>query len=150
MPRFLVRAFVQCALPDVTPDQSNALAQLPKRMLYELPPFMGPLLARSGAIDVADSSSGSLAMLAANAVLPEGFALQVLPQGYAHREIDGTYVASGDGSQVFIVGTQQGADIVPLTTKQTFRSTTQGPGQLQAVTKSVDYEFRCHLVVTPL
>lgn len=151
MPRFLVRVFVQCGSPGVTPDQENTLVQLPKRMLHEPPLFMAQLLTRAGEVVVESNATdeSQLAMEAARKVLPPDQGLDVVQQIYAHREVEGTYVNSGGGGYVFIVGKQEGASVVPvtdrkmLTVKSTAMSTT-------GTTKTVEVEFRCHLMVTAL
>jgi len=152
MPQFQVRVFTQCAVPGMTPDKDNALTQLPKRMLYEHPPFMAQLLARAGVVTVEASTSdlGALAMSAARSVLPPGFDLDLVPQVYTHREVEGTYVkslAAETGNYVFIVGKPAPEGVVPLITQQTMSSlkvmSANGP-------TPVVVEYRCHLVVTAL
>lgn len=150
MARYLVRVLTQCGIPAMTPDDENGVAELPKRMLYEHPPFMGPLLTRAGVVDIAAGKGDDEdALAAARAVLPPGFALDVVPQPFAHREVSGTYVKSTASTErVFIVGTPTGTTVEPLTTNQThnFRIASAAG----TTNKRLDVEFRCHLIVKPL
>ncbi len=150
MAQFLVRVLTQCGIPSMTPDVENGVAELPKRMLYEHPPFMGPLLTRAGVVEIAAGKGADLdALAAARAVLPSGFALDVVPQPYAHREVSGTYVTSAaSGERVFIVGTPSGSDVAPLTTNQTHNFRVASAAGI--TNKRLEVEFRCHLVVKPL
>jgi len=153
MPRFLVRVFTQCGPPGGTPDQENGTVQLAKRMLYEQPPFMAQLPARAGEVQVESDSTdpSELAMMAARKAIPEGQGLDLVQQVYEHHEVGGTYVQSGGGGYVFILGTQNGTGVVPLTDRKTLTvKSTAMTASGTPLTKTVEVEFRCHLVVAVL
>lgn len=154
MPQFRVKVVVQCAPPNVTPDLENELVLMPRRVLFTPPAFLGEMLAlATSAIDVAESDVASgadeatLAREAAKRVLPAGHGLELVKASYAHREVDGTYLATGSGGHVFIVGRSGGTDVQPYTIRQRHElRTAGGDGTLQ----KVQVEFRCHLMVSAL
>lgn len=150
MPRFKVKVLVQCAPPGVTPDAPNELVEMPRRVLFTPPPFLGEMLARSAqAIEAPDDAldEAAAAFEAARAVLPAGYSLDLVKMSFAHREVDGTYLATGGGGYVFIVGKAASTEIKPYTVRQRHFLRTAGS---DAPEREVQVEFRCHLVVTAL
>lgn len=152
MPHYRVQVLVQCAQPGVTPDRENELVELPRRMLFTPPRFLGELLTLAAqAVEVPGGAGDAtaLALAAARKVLPQGYGLDVVPQPYAHREVDGTYLASGPGSFVFILGQAQGGAVVPFTAQQSHQLRAAGT-TIDARPRRVEVEFRCHLMVSAL
>jgi hypothetical protein len=152
VPQFRIQVIVQCGPPDVTPDVENGLVELPRRMLFTPPRFLGELLTRAAStveVQGGTSEASLLALAAAKTVLPAGYGLDIVPQAYAHREVDGTYMASGPGSYVFIVGEARTGAVVPFTSQQSHELSSDGT-TLDTGPRRVDVEFRCHLLVTAL
>jgi hypothetical protein len=154
MPQFRVKVLVQCAPPNVTPDVANELVLMPRRVLFTPPPFLGEMLARAAQpIDVPDdatdetSDEAAGALVAARRVVPEGYGLDLVRNSFAHREVDGTYLSTGSGGHVFILGKAGGADIKPYTIRQRHELRAAGS---DAPPSQVQVEFRCHLMVTAL
>ena len=157
MPQFLVRVFTQCAVPGTTPDLDNTEAKLPRRMLYEHPPFMSALLAAAKSPLYAES-----VLDAARTVLPEGFQLALVPEPYQHREINGVYVKQAglqpteSPETIYVLQTTKNGSPEPLAVRQTIpvKATLQSAGMTASdelgATKNIAVEFRVHLVVREL
>lgn len=151
MPRFRVRVLVQCATPGVTPDQQNALVSLPRRMLYELPKELAVVLANSNevTVDDADLPESALALKAAQKLVAATTTLDIMPTAYAHEEVGGTYLVSNSGSHTFIVARRGDSVPSPMVTRQTHVLAPEGAAA-GAEPRTVQVEFRCHLVVESL
>lgn len=150
MPRFRVKVLVQCAQPDVTPDVENELVAMPRRVLFTPPPFLAELLSlASKAVDVpaAALDEPQLALEAAKQVVPQGYKLDVVRKPFAHREVDGTYMSTGGGEYVFILGRASTDEVRPYTVRQ--RHQLRAAGSTEEP-RDVQVEFRCHLVVSAL
>lgn len=150
MPHYRVKVLVQCAPPNVTPDIDNELVLMPRRVLFSPPPFLGEMLARSAnPIEVPDTTTDEVAgaLEAARRVVPEGFGLDLVRTSFAHREVDGTYLSTGSGGHVFILGRAGAADVQPYTIRQRHELRAAGS---DAPPRQVQVEFRCHLMVTAL
>jgi len=150
MPQYRVKVLVQCAPPNVTPDVENDLVLMPRRVLFTPPPFLGEMLARAAnPIDVPDTTTDEVAgaLAAARRVVPEGYDLDLVRNSFAHREVDGTYLSTGGGGHVFILGRAGGADVQPYTVRQRHELREAGS---DAAPRQVQVEFRCHLMVTAL
>lgn len=150
MAQFRVKVLVQCAQPDVTPDVENELVPMPRRVLFTPPPFLAEMLTRaSNAVEVTSDAldEPQLALEAAKKVVPSGFKLDVVRKPFAHREVDGTYLATGAGEYVFILGRESTTEVRPYTLRQ--RHQLRAAGSTEEP-RDVQVEFRCHLVVSAL
>lgn len=145
MPQFQVRVLVQAAEPNVTPDVANAAVTLPRRMLWEIPKELAPLIAASG-IHVVDGagSAAAAALQAAQRVVGSDGPFDVLPDGFTHREVAGSYLQSQGESTVFLLSRRGSGR--PWTTLQ--RVSVPKPGGTDPIALQV--EFRCHIVVQNL
>lgn len=152
MPQFLVRVFTQCAVPDTTPDLDNTEVKLPRRMLYENPPFLATLLTRA-----ANAVSAADAYQAALSVVPQEFQLGLVNEPFVHVEREGVYIKNlqpGEpGETVFVLQTTQNGAPQPYTrrvvipAKTTLAGANMTSGDLGGTTRNIPVEFRVHLVV---
>lgn len=152
MPQFQIRVFTQCAQPDTTPDLDNTEVKLPRRMLYENPPFLATLLTRAASSITADDEHQ-----AALAVVPQEFQLTVVNEPYVHVEREGVYIKNlqpGElGEKVFVLQTTQNGTPQPYTrrvvlpAKTTLAGASMTSGDTSGTTRNIPVEFRVHLVV---
>jgi hypothetical protein len=145
MPQFQVRLLVQCAEPNVTPDVANAAVTMPRRMLWEIPRELAPLIAANGVRTIdGGGTDRELALQAARQLVGADGPFEVLPDGFTHREVAGSYLQSQGDSTVFLLS-RRGTGR-PWTTRQTITVAKVDTGE----TVAVPVEFRCHVVVQNL